>query len=133
MKKVLCFGSFDILHEGHKSYLKQAQEHGRVYVVVARDVNIEKFKKKSPKNNESSRLLEVQKLEMVEEAVLGGKDNIFNILNKIRPDVICLGYDQTTASEQRIHDELEKRGLKAKIIRAKPFKEDVYKSSKLRS
>ena len=132
MKKVMAFGSFDILHEGHKHYLNEAKGYGDyLIVVVARDSNILRFKGRKPRNDENYRLEQVKKLELVDEAVLGHKDNILEVLEELKPDVICLGYDQRTVNEEKLRQELEKRKLKAEIIRAKPYKEHVYKSSKL--
>ena len=132
MKKVMAFGSFDILHEGHKHYLREAKSYGDyLIVVVARDSNILKFKGREPRNNENYRLEQVKKLELVDKAVLGHKDDILEVVKEFSPDVICLGYDQKTVDEGKLKLELEKRNLKAKVVRAKPYKEDVYKSSKL--
>ncbi len=133
MKKVIAFGSFDVLHEGHKHYLKEAKGYGDyLIVVVARDLNILRFKGRKPRNDENYRLEQVKKLDFVDEAVLGGKEDILRVLDKYRPDIICLGYDQKTINEKKLKEELEKRNIKSQIIRAKPYKEDIYKSSKLR-
>ena len=132
MKKVMAFGSFDILHKGHEAYLKEAKNYGDyLIVIVARDENIIRFKGRKPKNDENYRLGQIKKLDFVDEAVLGHKGNIFDVLEEYRPDVICLGYDQKTVEEEKLREELEKRNIKAEIARAKPYKEDVYKSSKL--
>ena len=128
----MAFGSFDLLHEGHKHYLKEAKSlGGYLIVIVARDINIEKFKGKKSKNNENQRLDNVKKLDFGDEAVLGDKDDILTVLGKYRPDVVCLGYDQKTVPEERLKNEFQKLGLKAEIIRAKPYKPEIYKSSKL--
>jgi len=132
MKKVMAFGSFDILHKGHEHYLKEAKSFGNyLVVIVARDENIIRFKGKKPKHDENYRLEKVKKLDFVDEAVLGNKDNIFEVLEEYRPNIVCLGYDQKTVEEEKLKQELEKRNLKAEIVRAKPYKEDVFKSSKL--
>lgn len=132
MKKVMAFGSFDILHEGHKHYLQEAKSFGDyLIVIVARDENILKFKGRKPRNDENHRLNEIKKLDFVDEAVLGHKKDILEVLEEFKPDVICLGYDQKTVDAQKLRQELEKRKLKAEIIRAKPYKEDICKSSKL--
>ena len=132
MKKIMAFGSFDILHQGHKHYLKEAKSYGNyLIVIVARDYNIIKFKGNSPRNNENHRLDQVKKLEFVDKAVLGNKNNILDVLDEYKPDVICLGYDQKTIDEDKLKKELEKKKIKVDIIRAKPYKEHIYKSSKL--
>jgi FAD synthetase len=130
MKKVMAFGSFDILHKGHEHYLKEAKGYGDYLIaVVARDNNILRFKARNPKHDENYRLKQVEKLSFVDEAVLGHEYDIFRVLEDYKPDVICLGYDQKA---EKLREELEKRNLKAEIVRAKPYKEDVFKSSKLK-
>ena len=133
MKKVMAFGSFDVLHKGHEAYLKEARSYGKhLIVIVAKDENILRFKGRKAKHDEEYRLRQVKRLDFVDEAVLGHKDDIFEVLGEFSPDVICLGYDQKTVEEEKLREELEKRNLKAKIVRAKPYKEDIYKSSKLK-
>jgi len=133
MKKVIAFGSFDVLHQGHEAYLKEAKSYGEyLIVIVARDDNIIKFKGKNPKHNEKYRLEQVKKIDFVDEAVLGHKEDIFEVLEEFKPEVICLGYDQKTVNKEKLMEELKKRNLNAEIVRAKPFKEDVFKSSMLR-
>ena len=133
MKKVMAFGSFDILHKGHEHYLKEAKGYGDyLIVVVARDENILSFKGKKPKHNQKYRLEQVKKLELVDEAVLGHEYDIFKVLEEHKPDIICLGYDQKTIDKEKLREELEKRDLKADIVRAKAYKEHIYKSSILK-
>jgi len=128
----MAFGSFDILHKGHEHYLKEAKGYGDYLIaVVARDKNIIKFKGKKPQHNENYRLKQVKKLSFVDEVILGNKEDIFEVLGKYKPDVVCLGYDQET-DEEKLKEELKKRNLKAKILRAKAYKPELYKSSKLK-
>jgi len=128
----MAFGSFDILHKGHEHYLQEAKSFGDyLIVIVARDDNILRFKGKKPKNTEDYRLKELRRLDFVDKAVLGHKDDILEVLEEFKPDIICLGYDQKTIDEEKLKFELSNRNLKARIVRAKPFKEDIYKSSKL--
>ncbi len=134
MKKVMAFGSFDILHEGHKHYLQEAKGLGDyLIVVVARDSNILKFKGRKPRNKEDYRLERIKEFEFVDEAVLGDKDDILKVLEKYKPEVICLGYDQKTIHENKLKKTLEEKEINAEIARAKPYKEDIYKSSKLKN
>jgi len=130
--KVLAFGSFDILHPGHLFYLKEAKKLGDfLIVIVARDSTIKKYKKKEPVNDEGKRLAEIKKLDFVDEAMLGYEGDYYKVLGEIKPEVIALGYDQTYFTE-KLEEELKKLKLKTKIVRIKPFKEDIYKSSKMR-
>jgi len=123
MKKIMVFGTFDILHKGHLNYFKQAKQHGDYLIaVIARDKNVKKIKAKLPKNNEKIRLNKVKK--HVNKAVLGYIKDKYKILKKLKPDIICLGYDQKTSLK-----DLKK--LKIPIKRLKPYKPHKYKSSKL--
>ncbi len=129
MKKVLVFGTFDILHEGHKYFLKKAKKHGNyLIVVIARDSTVEKVKNKTPKNNENERLKNIQKLDFVDKAVLGNLEDKYSIIKKIKPDIICLGYDQTYFTEN-LENKLKEMRMECKIIRLKAYKPEIYKSS----
>jgi FAD synthetase len=131
MKRVLIFGTFDGIHKGHLNLFKQAKKYGDyLIVVVGRDENVKKIKGRYPLKNEQERLLDIQKQEMVNEAVSGGLFNPHEIISKIKPDIIGLGYDQnsfTDSLERRIND----LNLKVKIVRLKAYKPKIYHSSKL--
>lgn len=132
MKTVMCAGTFDIIHPGHLFYLSEAKKYGdRLVVVVARDGTSESFKGKKPANNERERLERVRMLEIVDRAVLGHHGNIFDVIEEIKPEVICLGYDQNVQKNQ-LEDELKKRGVKAEVIRIGSYMPQMYKSSKMR-
>ncbi|MBI4151625.1 FAD synthase [Candidatus Woesearchaeota archaeon] len=130
-KKVMCFGTFDLLHLGHLDYFRQAKEHGdHLTVVIARDATKEK-QKKDILFSEEERLQLVQSLGIVDEAVLGDEQDHFKIIREKKPDVICLGYDHAI-SEEQLREELRKYNLFPKIIRAAPFQSTRHKSSVLR-
>jgi len=136
MKKVLVFGTFDILHPGHKYFLKQAKEQagyseaGYLVIVVARDLTVKQVKHEFPVNNETERLLQVQKLEYVDKAMLGSTDiDKYKIIEEVNPDIICLGYDQKAFIDE-LPAELDKRGLKPEIVRINAYKPEKHKSSR---
>jgi len=132
MKTVMCAGTFDIIHPGHLYYLSEAKKYGdKLIVVVARDETSSSFKGKNPLHNEKERLEAVRMLKIVEQAVLGNKGNIFKIIEEIKPDVICLGYDQKV-QKQELEDELKKKGIKAEVIRVSAYMPHMYKSSILK-
>ena len=122
-KKVLVFGTFDILHKGHLSYFKQARKYGDYLIaVVARDKTVLKIKGKLPRNNELKRLSKVKT--EVDKAVLGFVSDKYKVIRKFKPDVICLGYDQMASLE-----ELKKFNIPIK--RLKSYQPHKYKSSKM--
>jgi len=125
MKKVLIFGTFDGLHPGHLHFIKQAKRYGDYLIaVVARDKNVKKLKGHLPKQPERIRLKNLQNLATVNKTILGYQNYAKrkNIINKIKPDIICLGYDQP---------QLKIENYKLKIIKLKPHYPKRYKSSLL--
>jgi len=125
-KKVMIFGTFDILHKGHLNFFKQARKRGDFLIaVIARDKTVLKIKSKLPINKERTRAAAVKKSGFVDKVVLGGLKNKYKIIKKIRPDVICLGYDQ-----KAFIDGL--KNFRIPIIKLKSFKPEVYKTSKIR-
>lgn len=137
MIKVLVFGTFDGLHEGHKNFFQQAKMQGDyLIVVVGRDSTIIKTKGGLPKFNEQERLKVVQECGFANEARLGNEPmageefNPYKVIEETKPDVICLGYDQTHFTDLLV-TKIREMGLKIKIIRLKPYKPEIYHSSLL--
>jgi len=116
--KVLVAGTFEIIHPGHIELLRKAWEKGRVYVVVSRDVNAEKFKKRRIIIPENQRLSVISAIKYVHRAILGDENDILKPLEVIKPDIILLGPDQWV-SEDWLKQELRKRGISAKVERLK--------------
>ena len=132
-KKVLAFGTFDIFHQGHEYYLREAKKQGDILeVVVARDSTVKEIKGEYPLNNEVTRLSVIQGLDYVDMAFLGheGEDKYF-MIELLKPDVICLGYDQNSFTDN-LEEGLERMCLNPEIVRLKGYKAELYKSSKLR-
>ena len=130
IKVVMTGGVFDILHIGHLATLRAAKELGDVLVVVvARDSTVERLKKRRPLNPEAHRLRLVSALKPVDVAILGSPGDPYKTVELIGPDVIALGYDQKH-DEGEIRAELEKRGLRAEVVRLDVEIPEV-KSSKL--
>ncbi len=120
MVKVMAAGTFDLLHMGHIYFLKEAKKLGdTLCVVVATDVTVRKLKHE-PVNPEEIRLNLIQELNVVDEAYLGHEDDMYAIVEEVRPDIIALGYDQIH-DEKEIKDELKKRKLPAKVVRLSKY------------
>jgi FAD synthetase len=131
-KTVMCFGTFDGLHQGHEDYFRQAREQGdHLVVVVARDATVVDVKGDLPGMNEEERLQAVMNHLMVDEAVLGNLDDKYRVIEDFQPDIICLGYDQETFTDT-LDIELTRRGLAANVFRCEAFFPDTFKSSLLR-
>lgn len=131
-RKVMVFGTFDILHKGHISLFKQAKKFGNhLTVVVARDSNVRKNKNHTPLFNEKKRVKAIKKLKLVDSVILGGEGDPLKIIEKQKPKVILLGYDQEF-SAKGLKNALAKRKIIVDVFRAKSHKPKIFKSSKLR-
>ncbi|MBN1792228.1 FAD synthase [Candidatus Woesearchaeota archaeon] len=131
MKKVLAFGTFDIFHKGHEYFLREAKALGdELHVVIARDETVEHVKGRKPGKGHHERREEVEAYEHMDVAVVGNEGDKYKVIEEIRPDIIALGYDQTSFTEH-LEEELKKRGLSPRIVRIESFEPHKYKSSKL--
>ena len=116
-KIVLAGGVFDIIHPGHIHTLNAAKALGGVLVVaIATDKTAEKMKKRSPLHNQELRRELVSCLSMVDKAIVGHEDDIFETVRAIKPDIIVLGYDQVHQN-QFISDGCKRINLDVEIVR----------------
>ena len=128
----MATGTFDILHMGHIYYLKEAKKLGdTLIVIVACDSTVRKMKHE-PVTSEKMRLQLIKELKIVDDAYLGEKDDIYKIVEEIKPDIITLGYDQIH-DEKVIRQNLEKRNINSKIVRLSKYKniEDLNGTRKI--
>lgn len=132
-KKILVFGTFDLLHEGHKYFLNESKKYGgKLIVVVARGKTVKYIKGFNPTQSENKRLRNVEETGIADKVLLGSKSDYYSILSDVKPDIICLGYDQR-AFVDKLDKEIESRGLKTTIIRIKSYKPKIYKSSLMKT
>jgi FAD synthetase len=132
-KVVLASGVFDLLHLGHVKFLEEAkrsiEKNSKLVVVVARDSTVEKIKGKKPIMSEDQRCALVKSLKVVDEAVLGYEGlEIGEVIEKIKPDVIALGYDQTEM-ENEVKEYIETHKLPIVIVRIGKYGENTLDSS----
>jgi FAD synthetase len=120
MVKVMATGTFDLLHMGHIFYLREAKKLGdTLVVVVATDSTVRKLKH-DPITPQEIRVNLIKELKMVDEAYLGHEDDIYTIVQEIKPDIIALGFDQMY-NDVTIKNELKKRKLNVKVVRLSKY------------
>ncbi len=128
----MAFGTFDILHEGHENFLKQAKALGNfLLVVIARDKTVKQIKGEPALNNERQRLNNLKKSGLADKVILGFHDDKYKVIRKIRPNTIALGYDQMVFT-QKLNKVLIDLNLDTEIRRLDAFFPQVYKSSLIR-
>ena len=130
---VLASGVFDLLHLGHVKFLEEAKKSGgkgaELIVIIARDSTVEENKGRKPIMSENQRRALVESLKVVDEAVLGfEKFDLGDVIERIKPDVIALGYDQVDM-EKAVQEYVNRHKLKIKVVRVGKFEEDELDSS----
>jgi FAD synthetase len=127
-RRVLCCGTFDHLHPGHVHFLRQAAALGdQLYVVIARDSNVEALKGRRPDHGEDERLRRVKALGIAANVRLGHpSSDLLRVVAEIAPAVIALGYDQQAPPG------LAEAFPGCRIRRLRSYHPDRYKSSLLR-
>ncbi|MBT8171263.1 FAD synthase [Candidatus Bathyarchaeota archaeon] len=135
-KVVLASGTFDLLHLGHVKFLEEAKKSGgknaELIVIVARDSTVNSRKEKKPIMPEDQRRALVESLKVVDEAILGWEDfSIDKVIDRIKPDVIAIGYDQD-GIEKEVEKVMEKNNITIKIAKIGRFgKKELDSSSKI--
>lgn len=130
MRKVLAFGTFDILHPGHEHALREARGLGdHLTVIIARDATVEKVKHRKALFDENTRLQNLENLHIADKVRLGNLGDKHLVIVEEDPDIIALGYDQKFFIENL--DQIIKKHVE--VVHLQPFEPDTYKSSKLRA
>ncbi len=117
-KVVLVGGSYDIMHYGHISFLKNAKAEGDVLVVALEsDEFSKKRKKKVPVHNQSQRAEILASLMQVDYVLklpfFADHSDYFNLVKSIHPSVIAV-----TEGDPMIEKKQEQAVLVGAIIKA---------------
>lgn len=132
-KRVLAFGTFDLLHPGHTYFLRQAKAQGNyLVVVVTRDILVRRQKGRRAVESELERFSAVLAQPVVDEAYLGSQQpNSYELLRSLQFDVLAVGYDQLADdSLQTILEHVGKSGIP--VARIPAYQPETYKSSLIR-
>jgi len=127
---VLVFGTFDVVHPGHRYFLQQARTRGdRLVASIARDSFVARFKGKRPVHDELARLHHVLDTGLVDEAFLSDEETgTFSVIARVKPDVICLGHDQEALRENLLAW-MKRKGERAAVETLDALEPGRYKSS----
>ena len=131
--RVMAVGGFDLLHAGHLHYLEQAKSLGNhLTVVVAHDDTV-RIRKHEPVTNHDLRRRMVEGLKPVDDAIVGNSPDvsIYDILPKVNPDVIALGYDQEHAEDSIRNRLLELGHESIKVTRVEGLSDDLDGTRKI--
>lgn len=134
MTRIMVFGTFDIVHEGHKNLFEQARAlapDSYLIVSVARDSVVERVKGARPRHSEEERASAIRASGLADEVILGDEEGYTAHIIAARPDIIALGYDQEGEYVEDLARDMQAAGLPVRIMRLKPHRPELYKTSKL--
>jgi len=135
VKKVMVFGTFDMIHAGHEDFFAQARALAPepfLIVSVARDSAAQRHRGVAPMKNEEERRNMLAHHPLIDKAVLGDEKGYVAHIVRERPDIIALGYDQRGEYVEHLETELATQGVFPEIVRLAAFRPEIYKTSKLR-
>ena len=131
MKRILVFGVFDGIHEGHRAFLQQARQSQNkrgilrgtnakekvlLVAAVTRDEVVERLKGRKPRKDQGLRIKELMEAGLVDEAVEGDEETgRWEVIGKVRPDIIALGYDQD-ALRVALQKHIREKGLQIEVV-----------------
>jgi cytidyltransferase-like protein len=129
MKKVLLFGSFDIVHPGHMFVIEQAKKFGQPFVCLALDQTIERVKGRAPHYPLAERQEQLEALGLT--VYPGSTTDKYEVFRKVNPDIILLGHDQDTFVAG-LEEVIRNEKFQTEIIRLPEFQRENFQSNKLR-
>lgn len=94
-KIVFTNGCFDILHKGHVSYLNTAKSFGDILILGLNcDDSVKRLKGKNrPVNTQDDRAYILSALECVDYVIIFHEDTPYELIKKIKPDILVKGAD----------------------------------------
>ncbi len=130
---ILTSWTFDCVHPWHSYYLNTAKQYWDYLItIIWTDKNVEKIKWKPPINSQEKRKEDIESLNISNKVIIWSEKNPYKHIEKYKPQIICLWYDQRWKFVSNLQKYIDENNLKTKIIRIKPYKQDKYKSSKIK-
>jgi D-beta-D-heptose 7-phosphate kinase/D-beta-D-heptose 1-phosphate adenosyltransferase len=95
VKIIFTNGCFDIIHRGHIEYLKKSRELGdKLIVGLNSDDSIRRLKGLArPLTKQEDRKAILESLSFVDEVIIFEEDTPYDLIKKIKPDIITKGGD----------------------------------------
>jgi len=130
---VMAFWTFDLVHPWHEYFLREAKKYWeKLITMIARDVNVMKFKWNVPMYNENQRLQHVKNLNIADIVELWHETDYFFCIKYYKPDFIALWYDQSSLVFD-LSKFLHENNYRTQVVTIDAFEPEKYKSSIIKS
>jgi len=108
--RVVVYGSFDLLHQGHIEFLKAARSNCNwLGAILIPERYVKENKGVLPVHTMNERRCHILGTGIVDAVFVDSLSEGLVSLDAIRPDLFCLGYDQTTIWEEKLEKHLSMR------------------------
>lgn len=132
MSRVLVFGTFDGLHEGHRAMLQEAAKYGQVIVCLAPDSVVNRLKGHLPGQAYELRRQALLQSGLATEVIESDEqDGSYRCLERAEPDLVAFGYDQDALRLDFLAWQQQTRDDRPHLV-LQPYRPEIYKSSLLR-
>lgn len=123
---VLTNGCFDLLHQGHIRFLSESKRLGDILIIaIDDDLSVRKLKGPGrPIISQNNRVRILSALDSVDFVVVFSSEELLNLIDMIRPDVLTKGSNYST-EEVFGRQLVEKHGGTVRLI---PVTEDISSS-----
>ncbi len=118
-KIVFTNGVYDLIHAGHVTLLEKSARLGDVLVVgINTDASVKRLKgPKRPIAGEKDRALVLAALEAVDFVTFFGEDTPFELIQKLKPDVLVKGGDYSHG--QIVGSDLVKKVVRIPLVKGR--------------
>ena len=132
MKKVMIFGTFDILHAGHLHMFQEAREYGdHLIAIVSQDETTLDVKGNTPFHTHAERKEFLEAIRTIDTVISGKSNDMYAVIAEQQPDIIALGYDQQVFVDE-LANKITEFGMEIEIVRLQPYKPHDKKTTKIK-
>jgi len=126
MTRAFTWGTFNVLHDGHKEFLLNIKSIcDEMHIILIPDNEVFRNKNYMPLDW-SKRRTNIESLGLASHIHHDSYNLGLKSLLKFKPDFFVLGYDQKTIWEERIISFLVDNDLNTKILYSKEFAQGVH-------
>lgn len=129
MKKVFVSGCYDLLHNGHVEFFRQASQYGDLYVGIGSDQTILGYKHHKTFYPEQERLFMVKSIKYVKDAYINAGDGIMDFvptIDIVKPDIFVVNADGSSETKRQF---CEERGIEYVVLQRTPAEGLTARSS----
>jgi len=129
-KKIIVWGKFDEIHNGHLEFLKNARKLGdELYIVIIPDKKVKENSGNLPVKTAKLRKKMLVELNFVTDVYIDCLSDGLKSVLKLNPDVFVFGHDQKTKWEKQLKEYFSFVGLDLDYVYLGVYNKGIHSSS----